>query len=332
MKELIKKLVEADGPSGYEDRIREIITQECKPYADEIRTDALGNLIVRKGSKVQGGKRVMVAGHMDEIGVIVTKIEEKGFIRFTRIGGVRTFTCIGGRVRFLNGVEGVIYTENRAATEMPEFDKLYIDVGIDKAEDSPVKVGDIAVFTRPFTDLGNGRLISKAMDDRIACVVMIEALKKIEHTANELYFVFTVMEEIGLVGAGTSAFGVEPEVGLAVDVCSVGDTPASGPMNMSLGKGPTVKVKDESVIAHPKVVRWMVRTADENKIPYQLEVMSGGGTDAGAIYKSRTGAPTGCISIPTRYIHSPSEMVDVNDVENAVKFLTALVSNPIILG
>ncbi|MCE5207800.1 MAG: M42 family metallopeptidase [Chloroflexi bacterium] len=329
MKELIKKLVETDGPSGYEDRIRELITKECEPYADEIRSDALGNLIVRKGSKKNNGKRVMIAGHMDEIGVIVTKIDEKGFIRFTRIGGVRTLTCIGGRVRFLNGVEGVIYTEDRLAKEFPEFDKLYIDVGVDKIEDCPVKVGDIAVFNRPFTDLGNGRLISKALDDRIACAVMIEALKKIKQTDNELYFVFTVMEEIGLVGAGTSAFGVEPEVALAVDVCGVGDVPGSGPMNVKLGKGPTVKVKDESVIAHPKVVKWMAQTAEENNLPYQLEVMSGGGTDAGAMYKSRTGAPTGCVSIPTRYVHSPSEMVDIHDVENAVKFLVALLTPPV---
>lgn len=330
MKNLIKRLVETDGPSGYEDRVRELIQQECEPYADEIRTDPLGNLIVRKGTKGPDGKRVMVAGHMDEIGVVATKIEEKGFIRFARIGGVRPFTCMGGgRVRFLNGVNGVVYTENRQAKELPDLEKLYIDVGVDKKEDCPVKVGDMAVFERVFLDLGNGRIVAKALDDRIACAVMIEALKKLENPVNEVYMVFTVMEEIGLVGAGTSAFGLEPEVGLAVDVCGVGDIPGAGPMDVGLGKGPTVKVKDESVIAHPKVVKWMAQTAEENNIPFQYEVMTGGGTDAGAIYKSRSGAPTGCMSIPTRYVHSPSEMVDMNDVSNGVKLLTELLSHPI---
>jgi putative aminopeptidase FrvX len=330
MKELIKKLVEAHGPSGYEENISAMIAEECKPYADEIRTDALGNLIVRKGVKKETGKRVMVAGHMDEIGVIVTKIDDKGFVRFTRIGGVRTFTCMGGaRVRFLNGVQGVVYTEDRGAKEMPDFDKLYIDVGVENKKDCPVKVGDIAVFERSMVELGENRIVAKALDDRIACAVMIEALKKLENSVNEVYMVFTVMEEIGLVGAGTSAYGLAPEVGLAVDVCGVGDIPGAGAMDVGLGKGPTVKVKDNSVIAHPKVVQWMARTAEEKGIPFQYEVMVGGGTDAGAIYKSREGAYTGGLSLPTRYVHSPSEMVDYRDVTNSVELLAALLNGPI---
>ncbi|MEM5774214.1 MAG: M42 family metallopeptidase, partial [Anaerolineaceae bacterium] len=297
MKDLIRKLTETDGPSGYEDRISDLIAKECEPYADEIRRDALGNLIVRKGSRGINGKRIMVAGHMDEIGVIVTRVEENGFVRFTKVGGLRTLTCIGSRVRFLNGVEGVIYTENRMGKEYPEFDKLFIDVGVDQAADCPVRVGDMAVFDRPFKDLANGRILAKALDDRIACAIMIKALRDMPSNENELYFVFTVMEEIGLVGAGTSAFGVEPEVALAVDVCSAGDVPGVAGLNMRLGKGPAVKVMDASVIAHPKIVRWMVRTAEQNQIPYQMEVMTAGGTDAGAMYKSRTGAMAGCISI-----------------------------------
>ena len=331
MKDLIRKLTEADGPSGYEDRIRELITKECEPYADEIRSDALGNLIVRKGTKGANGKRIMIAGHMDEIGVIVTKVEDKGFLRFSRVGGLRTLTCIGSRVRFLNGVEGVIYTENKMSKEYPEFEKLFIDVGVDQAADCPVRVGDMAVFDRPFKDLGNGRILSKALDDRVACAIMIEALKNLQPNGNELYFVFTVMEEIGLIGAGTSAFGVEPEIALAVDVCTAGDVPGVPGLNMGLGKGPAIKVMDAEVISHPKVVRWMVQTAEKSQIPYQMEVMTGGGTDAGAMYKSKTGSLAGCISIVTRYIHSPSEMVDMQDVENSVKLLQALVSQPVVL-
>jgi endoglucanase len=334
MKDLIKKLVETPGPSGYEHQVRDVIRTEIERYVDDLRVDALGNLIARKGSATGSGKTLMMAAHMDEIGIIATHIDDKGFVRFASVGYVFPYTCIGSRVRFLNGIIGVIGIEQGTFAENTQnlsLDKMFIDVGATSRAECPVKVGDVACFHRPFEVLGN-HLVSKAMDDRIACAVMIETLKQIENTPNEIYFVFTVMEEIGLVGAGTSAFGVQPEVGLAVDVCGVGDVPGSGPMDVGLGKGPTVKVKDESMIAHPKVVRWMAQTAEKNSIPFQYEVMTGGGTDAGAIYKSREGAPTGCISIATRYVHSPSEMVDLEDVNNSVKLLVALASQPIQLA
>lgn len=332
MKQLIQKLVETVGPSGYEQAIREVVRGEIKDYADEIRVDAMGNLIARKGKKTDGGLRIMLSAHMDEIGVIATHIDEKGFVRFTTIGGVRPHTCIGGRVQFLNGAKGLIYMDRMDDPgKVPSIENLYIDLGATARADSPVKVGDLGAFDRPFLDLGD-RLVSKAMDDRISVAVMIEALKAVKSTPHEVYFVFSTQEEVGLRGATTAAYGVDPDLGLSVDVTGTGDTPRSSKMEVGLGKGPAIKVRDGGMLSDPRVVRWMVATAESLEMPYQLEVLEGGTTDARAIQLARAGVPAGCLSIPTRYIHSPSEMVDYQDVQNAVKLLAALVSAPVNLG
>lgn len=332
MKDLIRKLVEAIGPSGYEQAVRELIKEEVAPYADEMRVDALGNLIVRKGQKREGGLRIMTAAHMDEIGVIVTHIEEDGFVRFTTIGGVRPHTCLGGRVQFVNGVRGVIGGEKLDSMErVHSFDRLFIDVGATSKADCPVKVGDVAAFERPFLDLGK-RLVAKSMDDRIACAIQIEALRRLGDTPNEIYLVFTTQEEVGTRGVTPAAFGVDPELGLSVDVTLTGDTPKGLKMAVALGKGPAIKVRDSGMLADPRVVRWMVETAEKANLPYQLEVLEAGSTDARAIQLTRAGVPSGCLSIPCRYIHSPSEMVDYDDVQNAVALLVALLSQPVNLA
>lgn len=330
MKDLIKRLVETVGPSGYEGAVRDLIRGEIEGMADEIRVDAMGNLIARKGAKGEGGLRIMISGHMDEIGVIATHIDEKGFVRFTGIGGVYPRHCIGGRVRFLNGAQGVIYMDRMDDNnKMPSLSDMYIDFGAVDRASCPVKVGDLGVFDRPFADLGS-RLVSKAMDDRIACAVMIEAMRQIDSSPNELYFVFSTQEEVGLRGATTAAYGVDPDLGLAVDVTGSGDTPKTMfRMEVGLGKGPAVKVRDGGMLADPRVMRWMVETAEKANIPYQMEVLEGGTTDARAIQMTRAGVPSGCLSIPTRYIHSPSEMVDYDDVQNSVKLLAALLSGPV---
>ncbi|MCJ7622553.1 MAG: M42 family metallopeptidase [Anaerolineaceae bacterium] len=332
MKQLIKNLVEITGPSGYEHQVREFIRAEVEPYADEIREDALGNLIVRKGEKTDAGKTIMIAGHMDEIGIMATHIDENGYIRFTTIGGVSPITCIGGRVRFLDGTLGVIGMERiKDRTILPAFDKIFIDVGASNKQDCPVKVGDVAAFDRPFEDLGN-RLVSKAMDDRIGAAIMIQALKDLDTSVNELFFVFTTQEEVGLRGAKTSAYGINPDIGIAVDITGSGDTPNGIKMEVSLGKGPALKVRDNSLIVDPKMIEWTSKAAEKIGIPYQYEVLTMGGTDAGAINLSRAGVPATCLSIPTRYVHSPSEMVDYNDVLNTVRLLVELVSKPVELG
>lgn len=332
MKSLIKKLVETTGPSGYETQIRDAIRTEVEPYADELRVDALGNLIVTKGTQNETGRKIMLAAHMDEIGVIATHVDEKGFVRFTTIGGVRPHTCMGGRVQFLNGTRGVIgYERLDNASKLPKFEQMYIDVGATSRETCLVKVGDIAAFDREFSEYQD-RLVSKAMDDRIGVAVLIETLRQVNESPHQIFFVFSVQEEVGVRGATTAAFELDPDIGIAVDVTLTGDTPKERKMEVSLGKGPAIKVRDSGMLSDPRVVNWMVRTAEEAKLAYQLEVLEGGSTDARAIQLTRAGVPAGCISIPCRYVHGPSEMVDYNDVQNAVRLLAALLSRSVRLS
>ena len=309
--------------------IRQIVRAEVEPLADQVTVDALGNLIVRKGASSPNGMKIMLAAHMDEIGLMATHIDENGFVRFTTIGGVRAYNCPGGRVRFLNGTSGVIGIEKlQDQYSTPVFEQMFIDVGVSARKDCPVRVGDVAVFERPFLDLGK-RLVAKSLDDRIGVAVLIETLRQLPQSPHELYFVFSVQEEVGVRGATTAAYGIDPQLGLAVDVTGTGDTPKGLKMEVGLGNGPAIKVRDAGMLADPRVVDWMVRTAEANHIPYQMEILELGGTDARAIQLTRMGVPAGCLSIPCRYVHSPSEMVDFDDVENAVRLLVGLLSQPI---
>lgn len=331
MKPLIQKLVETQGPSGYENKIRSVIRQEIEPYAESIHVDALGNLIVKKGKEGAGGLKIMLAAHIDEIGVMVTQVDENGFIRFTTLGGVRPYTCVGGRVRFLNGVQGVISMEPLDdMSKLPTFEQLYIDVGLSSRKDAPVIIGEVGTFERPFLDLGN-RLVAKAMDDRIGAAVLIETLRQVKDTPHQLFFVFSTQEEVGCRGATTATFAIDPDLGLSVDVTGTGDTPRRSKVRMevSLGKGPAIKVRDGGMLADRRVVDWMVRGAEKQEMPYQLEILDGGTTDARSMQISRAGVPAGCLSIPCRYVHSPSEMVDYGDVLDGVKLLLELVNHPV---
>jgi len=322
MRELIRQLTETYGPSGVEDKIRAVIRAEVEPLADELRVDPLGSLIARKQGSDGEAKRIVLSAHMDEIGVMVTYLDEDGFARFTRVGGVRPLNCVGSRVAFGDGTVGVIGIERkgRDASKAPKFEQLYIDAGATSRDDSPVQVGDVGVFVRPFAVQGR-RLIAKAMDDRIGCAVLIEVMRQLDSTPHDLYFMFSTQEEVGLRGARTSTYGIDPDMAIAVDVTGTGDTPESYPMAMKLGEGPAVKVQDGGMIAHPEVKGLLVQRAKQAGIPYQLEVLLGGTTDAAAMQLTRAGVPSGCLSIPCRYVHSPSEMVDEEDVENSVRLL-----------
>jgi len=331
MKSLLKTLTETFAPSGYEDAVRQIIQKEVKPYADEVRVDAMGSLIVHKKPtvKAKNSRRIMLAAHMDEIGVIVSHVDKNGFVRFTSNGGVFGRYTLGARVRFMNGATGVIgFDKLESVNDAPPMGKMYIDMGAKSRKDCPVKVGDFGAFDRSYIEMGN-RLVAKSMDDRSGVVVLIEALKSIKSTPNDLYFVFTTQEEVGVRGAGTAAYGIDPEIGIAIDVTGTGDTPASLKMAMELGKGPCVKVRDPGMLSDPRVVEWMTSTAEKAKVPYQREVLLVGSTDARAIQVSRAGVMAGALSIPCRYIHSASEMVDYEDLVNSVKLLTALLSKPV---
>ncbi len=327
MEEVIQELVESYGPSGVETQVRDAIRAYVEPLVDEVRVDALGSLIAHKAGD---GQRLLLDAHMDEIGVMVTYIDEKGFARFTSIGGVSPLTCIGSRVAFEDGTLGVIGVEQKRddRNKVPKLEQLYIDVGATGRDDCPVQVGDPAVFVRPFTAQGT-RLVAKAMDDRIGCAVLIETLRRLEDTPHDLYVVFAVQEEVGLRGARTSAYGIEPDMAIAVDVTTTGDTPEARPMAVKLGEGPAVKVQDRGMIAHPRVRRLLIDRAAEAGIPYQLEVLEQGTTDAAAMQLARSGVPAGCLSIPCRYVHSPSEMVDEADVENGVRLLLEVLQKPL---
>ncbi len=332
MKQIVQQLVEAYGPSGQEQCVRALIAQLIGPHVQDVRTDALGNLIARQGARQAGGKRVMVAAHMDEIGVIVTFIDKRGFARVMPLGGLSPVTVMGSRVMFGNGATGVIGWEKwlKATNDRPTWEELFVDTGASSPETSPVQVGDAAAMVRPFVDLGS-RWVAKAMDDRVACAVAIEALRRMTPRPNEIHWVFTAQEELGTRGAGTAAFGIEPEVALALDVTLTGDTPEAAPMAIELGKGPAIKVMDTGAITHPGVKAWMIGAAQRLGIPYQLEVLDRGGTDARAMQLARAGAPAGCLSIPCRYVHTQSETVDVGDVEQSVQLLVALLSGEIAL-
>lgn len=323
--ELLKKLTECWSPSGREDNIRNLIAAEMEPYVTDVYTDPMGNLICRKKGN---GKRLMFAAHMDEIGFMVTNIDENGFLRFTNVGGISAHNCVNRGVIFENGTAGVISYEK--SVKDLNLDKLYIDIGaVDRAEaESKVSVGDMAGYSESFTVMGSCAA-SKSMDDRAGCYALIKAVQRAASNKNDIYAVFTVQEELGLRGAKTAAFNVEPDLGIAIDVSMVGDTPESAKRSLSLGKGPGIKLKDASFIIHPKARDFMLQAARASKIPYQLEAAAYGGTDAGAIHLNGGGVPAGTVSIPTRYIHSPREVVNLTDVENTVKLLTKMIETGI---
>jgi len=325
---IIPRLTECFGPSGHEAEVRQLIRSEL-PRGAQVRVDPMGSLIARqKGSGK--GRRVMLAAHMDEIGIVVTHVDQKGFVRFGAVGGVRLLPLMGGRVRFANGTIGVIGVE-RVEDSTPVLEKFYIDVGASSPSDCPVRVGDVACFQRTCEEQGK-RIFAKAMDDRIGCAVLLMAMKELERSPHDISFAFTVQEEVGLRGAATSGYGEEPEIAIAVDVTLTGDTPECPPMAVSLGAGPAIKIKDSGMLSHVGVKEWLIRTAESARIPYQREVLVAGTTDAAAIQVTRAGVPAGCLSIPTRYVHMPSEVVDSGDVDGAVKLLVSALSGPIDIG
>ncbi len=325
--ELLKSLLSVFSPSGNEMRVTELIKEEIKDYVDELHIDPLGNLIARKKGN---GKRIMLAGHMDQIGLMVTFIDDKGFLRFTNVGGISPTITLSQRVVFENGTIGVVGSEKLDSIKDLSLDKLFIDIGAStKAEaEERITIGDVCVYhSEPLID--DKKVVSQGMDDRIGCYVMIEALKNMGSSNNDLYFVFTSQEEVGIRGAKTSAYTVDPDYGIALDVTATGDTPKAKPMAVSLGAGPAIKIRDNSLLSHPKVKNYMIQQAKKNNIPYQLEVLEFGGTDSGAIHLTKAGVPAGVLSIPTRYVHSNCEMVFLSDIENSIKLLVKLVENEI---
>ena len=320
--EILKLLNATHGPSGDEGGIREKITQLAQPFADEVTTDTLGNLIVHKKGN---GPRVMFAAHMDSIGFIVTHIEKEGFLRVGKLGGIAPKEAAYAPVRFKNGVQGVFVPEEKADSGKLKLDECFLDIGAKNEEEARrlVQVGDTAVYDGSVRVRGD-RVTAPYLDDRIACAVLLAALERIETPSCDLHMVFTVQEEVGLRGAKTAAWWVEPDIGIAVDVTDVDDTPGSEKYGTTrLGEGAAVKVMDSSVICHPDVVARLEALAKEQGIPVQRDILRAGGTDAGAIHTTRLGVKTGGISIPCRYIHTPAETADLSDGLACVRLAVA---------
>ena len=308
--ELLKKYTQCFGPSGREDAVRDIIINEIQSFCDEIYTDALGNLIARKG---KGGNKIIAVTNMDETGVIVTALENNGFLRFALVGGVDKRSLAGRRVVFENGTAGLIASEN----DNDNFDvsKMYIDAGVDGG----INPGDMACFCGDFIE-NSGIIVSKSLSGRVGCYILTRAIKEIKQPENELYFIFSTQKEVGMRGAKTAAYGIGADYAVSVDTTACDDVPG-GESHVRLGGGCTVKVMDKSVIAHHEVREKLTELANAEAIDYQLEVNSNMRACAGAVQTCGMGVKTGGISVPVRNIFSPSEIASTKDIECALKLL-----------
>lgn len=324
--ELIQTLNAAHGPSGDEGGIREKLAELARPLADEISTDTMGNLIVRK---LGSGPRVMLCAHMDSIGFIVTHVEENGFLRVGRLGGISPKEAAYTPVRFAGGVRGVIVPEEKVDFGKLKLDECYVDIGAKDRETAlkAVAVGDTLIYDSPcFTN--QGKVVSPYLDNRISCAILLKVLEEMELCPNDLYVVFTVQEEVGLRGAKPAAWAVDPDYAVVVDVTDVDDTPGSEKCGtVRLGKGPAIKIMDSSVICHPDMIQKLESQAKALDMPTQRDIMRAGGTDAGVMHTTRIGVRTGGVSVPCRYIHTPVEMADLQDARDCAKLLCAFVQS-----
>jgi putative aminopeptidase FrvX len=332
MQQLAKRLAEAFGVSGFEDEIRDVIRKEITGLVDEVRVDALGNLIAVKNGR-GSGRRVMLAAHMDQIGLMVTHIDEKGFMRFTNVGFIYSLASWGGQVRFADGTIGTVGVDGRADPRhsLPELRDYFIDIGAGCRADVKQKVGSVACFWPGFVGQGS-TWFSPNLDDRAGCVALVQMLRELKDAPidHDLYAVFTTQEEVGLRGATTAGYALDPDLAIALDVTLTGDIPYASPaMEVGLGKGVAIKIQDSGMIGHPGLNARLMAVAEFQGIPYQLEVLSGGTTDARALQVSRAGVPATTLSIPSRHVHTPSQIVDQRDVEATVRLLTAFLRQSI---
>lgn len=320
--DLMKRLSNCYGPSGREKLIREMIIEEIKDYADEINIDKLGNLIARKKGT---GKKILYSAHMDQIGLIITHVDEKGFLRFANVGGLNAKELLGIRMIFDNGFEGVICQEELKDNEKLTTGKLFLDIASTDKEfvKNNFRIGDMCVFKSEYYE-NEDCVICKAADDRIGCYILIEAIKNHPATDNDVYYVFSVQEEVGCRGAKTAGFAIDPDLVIALDVTATGDTPDGIKMDVKLGEGAAIKLKDNLIITHPDVKGLLTDLAEKNNIKYQYEVLEFGGTDAGVIHISREGVPGGVISVPTRNVHTSGEIFNKSDVLECIKLVTEI--------
>ena len=327
--EFLGKLVKAVGISGYEDEVAELIKSEMEKYADEVEIDKMGNVIGLKKGKGKG--KIMLAAHMDEIGFVVSHIDKNGFIFISPVGGINVKTLISRRVivhgnKRYHGIMGSVppHIKEKEEKEL-SIEDIFVDIGAKDREEvlkKGIKVGSIITYDGDLKKLSGRRYTSKTMDDRIGVFVLMETLKKAK-SSYDIYFVATVQEEVGLRGAKTSGYKISPDIGIAVDVTLANDIPEVKEHKRitELGKGPAITIMDRSVIGNKRLNSFIEKIAQEENIPLQRNILSRGGTDAGTIHLTKEGVISTTLSIPTRFVHSTVECVDMNDVENAVKLL-----------
>ncbi|RMG81129.1 MAG: M42 family peptidase [Bacteroidetes bacterium] len=327
---LLKAICETPGAPGFENKIRDLVIKEIEKHVDDVSIDNMGNIIALKKGKAR--KKIMIAAHMDEIGFIVTHIDDNGFLRFHTLGGFDPKTLTSQRVivhgkKDLIGVMGskpihVMSPEER--TKMPKTTDFFIDLGMPKKEvEKYISIGDPITRQRELIEMGNC-INCKSLDNRISVFILIEALKKMKNLPYDVYGVFTVQEEVGIRGANVAALAIQPDFGIGLDTTIAYDVPGAAPQEMvtKLGNGVAIKIMDSSTICDQRMVKFLKQTADKHKIKWQAEVLPAGGTDTAALQRMNAGGSiAGAISIPTRHIHQVIEMVDKSDVSGAIDLL-----------
>ncbi len=329
VKALIRKLSEAYGPSGREDGLRQIVRAELRGLSDYISEDRLGNLHAVIKQKARSGRRIMLAAPMDEVGILISHVDEHGFLRFAPLGPIDPQHCVGARVRFADGRVGVIGLEpHHEGATAPSARQMFVDVGAADRAACDFKPGDAAVFDRSLAEV-NGRLAGKALGNRTAVAVLLETLRHLKRTPHEVQFVFSVQEQVGSRGVRTAAYGLEPEVGLMLGAAPADDVPRGLPAQIELGNGPVIRAREGQAVSDPRIVEWMVARAGEARLPHQVGVFDTSASDPAALQVSRAGVVTGGLGLPCRYMHTASEIVDLSDAENAVKLLLSLLASPL---
>ncbi len=329
---LLKKLTEASGISGNEKEVRDIILDEIKGYVDNIKIDKLGNVIVYKEGK-NHSKKLMITAHMDEVGLIVTNIDALGLIKFVPVGGIDKRILVSKPVLIgKNKIPGVIGSKPIHLQKKEEWedalgiDQLYIDIGVDTEEEAKklINIGDYISFDSDFVEFGENLIKAKALDNRVGCSLLIEILKETKDIG--FYGVFTVMEEIGLVGAGPAAYSVDPDICIVLEGTLCYDVPQIDKhlIPTYLNKGPAISLMDRTTLFDTNLRKKIIEIAENNKIPYQYRKTAMGGNDSGKIHTSKDGVITTTISVPCRNIHSPTSVMSKYDYENAYKLLKAI--------
>ena len=329
MLNMMKTLCAVRGVSGYEKAVSDKLLPMIAPYTDKVWSDAMGNLIALKRGTAPDGerRRIMLCAHMDEIGFLVTYIDDKGYIRVAPIGGINYVAAAYASVTFANGTKGILVPEAGTAAGDIKQDKVYVDIGAKdrKEAERKVKIGDFCALDGKITRLCGKRITGRPLDDRIGCAMLVKIAETMASTPcrDDVYFVFSVQEEVGLRGSKPAAYGIMPDIGIAFDVTLTGDVPGAKPMACAVGDGAAIKIKDASVLCDRALVEELTAVAKEQGIKHQFEVLLAGGTDTAAMQMTGAGARAAALSVPTRYVHSGVEMLDLADAEACVKLTAA---------